>query len=70
MGRVVGLVVAFVMLAAGAYWTLLGLGVVGDSPTSAEHFWALLGPASAGLGIALGFVVLTGGNARGGGGRR
>ncbi len=50
------------MVAAGAFWTLLGLGVVGDSPTSAEHFWAILGPAVAGLGIALGIVVLTGGN--------
>jgi hypothetical protein len=71
MGRVIGLVVAFVMVAAGAFWTLLGLGVVGDSPTSAEHFWAILGPAVAGLGIALGFVVLTGGgNRRGRGGRR
>ena len=64
MGRVLGLLVALVMLAAGVFWTLLGLGVVGDSPTSAEHFWAILGPAVAGLGIALGIVVLTGGNKR------
>jgi hypothetical protein len=70
MGRMVGLVVALLMVVAGAFWTLLGLGVVGHSPPSAEHFWAILGPASAGLGIALGFVLLTGGNGRGGGGRR
>ena len=64
MARVVGLVVALVMVASGVFWTLMGLGVVGDSTTSAEHFWALVGPAFAGLGIALGFVVLTGGNNR------
>ncbi len=64
MGRLVGVVVAVVMVVAGAFWTLLGLGVVGDSPASAQHFWAILGPAVAGLGIALGFVVLTGGSNR------
>ncbi len=64
MGRVIGLVVAFVMVAAGAVWTLQGLGVLGGSSMSGEQFWAIVGPAVAGLGIALGFVLLTGGNRR------
>jgi hypothetical protein len=64
MGRVIGLVVAFVMVAAGAVWTLQGLGVLGGSSMSGEQFWAIVGPAVAGLGIALGFVLLTGRNRR------
>jgi hypothetical protein len=64
MGRVIGLVVAFVMVAAGVVWTLQGLDVLGGSSMSGQHFWAIVGPAVAGLGIALGIVVLTGGNKR------
>jgi len=64
MGRVIGLVVAFVMVVVGAVWTLQGLGQLGGSSMTGERFWAIVGPAVAGLGIALGFVLLTGGNRR------
>jgi hypothetical protein len=45
-------------------WTLQGLGVLGGSSMTGERFWAIVGPAVAGLGIALGFVLLTGGDRR------
>ena len=64
MGRIVGLVVAFVMVVAGVTWTLQGLGVLGGSAMSGVRFWALVGPAFAGLGVALAIVVITGGNRR------
>ena len=64
MGRVVGLVVAFVMVAAGVVWTLQGLDVLKGSVMSGVGFWAVVGPAVAGLGVALGIVVLTRGNDR------
>ena len=64
MGRVVGLVLAFVMVAVGAVWTLQGLGVLEGSPMTGVRLWAILGPAVAGLGVALGIVVLGGGNRR------
>jgi hypothetical protein len=64
MGRVLGLAVAAVMVVVGVIWTLQGLGAIGNSPMSDKSFWAVAGPAVAGLGIALGIVVLTGGNRR------
>jgi hypothetical protein len=60
MGRVLGLAVAAVMVVAGVIWTLQGLGTIGGSAMSGQSFWAVAGPAVAGLGVALGFVVLTG----------
>lgn len=59
MGRVVGLALAAVMLVVGVIWTLQGLGAIGDTSASARSFWAEVGPALAGLGVALGIVVLT-----------
>lgn len=64
MGRVVGLAVAAVMVVAGAIWTLQGLGTIGGSSMSGQHFWAVVGPAVAGLGVALAIVVLSGRNRR------
>ncbi len=59
MARVIGLAIAVLMLVGGVIWTLQGLGAIGDSPASARSFWAEVGPATAGLGVALGIVVLT-----------
>lgn len=42
-----------VMVAAGALFTLQGLGYVGGSPMTDVEFWAIAGPAIAGLGVAL-----------------
>jgi hypothetical protein len=60
MGRLVGLVLAALMVVVGVLWTLQGLGYVGGSSMSGVQFWALVGPALAGFGLALGIVVLRG----------
>jgi hypothetical protein len=64
MARVIGLALATLMVVVGVIWTLQGLGTIGHSSASDKSFWAIAGPAAAGLGIALGIVVLTGGNRR------
>ena len=58
MGRVVVLVLAALMVVAGGLWTLQGLGYVGGSPMSGQRVWSVVGPALAGLGVALAIVVL------------
>ena len=61
MGRVVGLVAALLMLVVGAVWTFQGLGWMGGSSMSGEETWATIGPIVAGLGVALGIVVVQNG---------
>jgi hypothetical protein len=60
MGRTVGLIVSVLMVLVGALWTFQGLGYIGGSPMTGVDFWAVVGPALAGLGIALGIVVFRG----------
>ncbi|MCW2806372.1 MAG: hypothetical protein JWQ93_327 [Marmoricola sp.] len=60
MGRVVVLVLSALMIAVGLLWTLQGLDVVTGSAMSGVEFWAVIGPAVAGFGLALGYVVLRG----------
>lgn len=57
MGRVGGLVIAAVLVVVGVVWTLQGLGRLQGSPMTGVHFWAIVGPAVAGLGVALAIVV-------------
>ena len=68
MGRVLGLVlgsaVAIVMVVVGVIWTLQGLGYLAGSAMTGVRFWAVAGPAVAGLGVALGFVLITGNRRR------
>lgn len=59
-GRTLGLVVAVLMFAGGLLFTLQGLGYVGGSSMSESKTWATLGPIIAGLGLALGIVVVQG----------
>ncbi|HET7432774.1 MAG TPA: hypothetical protein VFJ89_14795 [Nocardioides sp.] len=59
--KILGLVAAVVMVAAGALFTFQGLGYVGGSSMTGSSTWAVLGPLIAGLGVALGIVVLGGG---------
>ena len=58
MGRIVGLVAALLMLVVGGVWTFQGLGYLGGSSMSGEDTWAVIGPIVAGLGVALGIVVV------------
>jgi hypothetical protein len=58
MGRLAAIVVGVLMFAAGLLWTLQGLGYVGGSSMSGDDQWALIGPAFAGLGVALAWVAV------------
>ena len=57
MSRVVGLVLAVVMIVAGAVWTLQGLGYLEGSPMTGVPIWTVIGPAVAGFGLALAIVL-------------
>ncbi len=46
-------IIGIVMVLAGSLFTLQGLGYVGGSAMSGVDFWAIAGPAIAGLGVAL-----------------
>ena len=58
MGRALGLALGILMLLVGGLWTLQGLGYVGGSSMTGSDTWALIGPAVAGLGLALVIVVV------------
>jgi hypothetical protein len=60
-GLVVGLVAALVMFVVGAVWTLQGLGYLEGSSMTGDDTWAIVGPIIAGLGVALGIVVVQNG---------
>ena len=57
-GSVLGLVVAAVMTVVGAVFTFQGLGYLEGSAMTGEDTWAIIGPILAGLGVALGIVVV------------
>jgi hypothetical protein len=59
MGKVLALIAGVLMIAVGVLWTLQGLDVVGGSSMSGEDQWAVIGPAVAGLGVALLIVAVT-----------
>ena len=46
------------MAVVGLIWTLQGLGHLGGSSMTGNETWALIGPALAGLGVALTWVAL------------
>ena len=58
MGRVVGLAAALLMVVAGGIFTFQGLGYLEGSSMTGEDTWAFVGPIVAGLGVALGIVVV------------
>lgn len=60
MTRVVVIALAVLMVVVGLLWTLQGLGYVGGSPMTGVTVWAVIGPALAGLGVALGIVAVRG----------
>jgi hypothetical protein len=60
MGRTLGLIAAVLMVLVGALWTFQGLGYIGGSSMSGSDTWAIIGPAVAGLGIALAITVVRG----------
>ena len=60
MGRIIGLALSALMLAVGVLWTLQGLDVIKGTSMSGQDYWAVVGPAIAGFGLALGIVSLRG----------
>ena len=60
MGRTVALALGVLMVVVGIIWTLQGLGHLEGSPMTGVEIWAVLGPAVAGFGVALGIVALRG----------
>jgi hypothetical protein len=46
------------MIVVGLIWTFQGLGYLEGSAMTGEDVWAVIGPAVAGLGVALLFVVV------------
>ena len=60
MRNPLAVVTGIVLVLAGSLFTLQGLGYVGGSPMSDVDFWAIAGPAIAGLGVALVIVGLRG----------
>lgn len=59
MGKVVAIALGVLMVAVGVLWTLQGLGRVGGSSMTGNEVWAIIGPALAGLGVALVWVAAT-----------
>ena len=60
MARLVGVALSALMIVVGVIWTLQGLDVIKGSSMSGQEYWAVVGPAIAGFGLALGIVVLRG----------
>ena len=60
MGRTLGLVLSALMVLMGLVFTFQGLGYIKGSAMTGVELWAVLGPAIAGFGIALGIVVFRG----------
>lgn len=60
LGRAIGLCLAGLMVLVGAVWTFQGLGYIKGSFMTGSETWAVIGPIVAGLGVALGIVVMQG----------
>ena len=59
LGKAAAVALGVLMFAVGLLWTLQGLGYVGGSSMTGSETWAVIGPAFAGLGVALVWVALT-----------
>jgi hypothetical protein len=57
MPKSAGLLLGMVILVVGLIWTFQGLGYLEGSAMSGQDQWAIIGPAVAGLGVALIIVV-------------
>ncbi|RHW25272.1 hypothetical protein D0Z08_20135 [Nocardioides immobilis] len=58
MRNPLAVITGIVLVLAGSLFTLQGLGYVGGSAMTDVEFWAIAGPAIAGLGVALVIVGL------------
>ena len=58
MRKLLMLMAGILLLLVGGTWTLQGLGYVGGSAMTGVAAWAIIGPAVAGLGVALIIVAV------------
>ena len=57
MKKLALLLLGVLILVVGLIWTFQGLGYLEGSAMSGEETWAVIGPAVAGLGVAMIIVV-------------
>jgi hypothetical protein len=58
MSRTAWVILGVAFVVVGGLWTFQGLGYVGGSAMSGQEQWAIIGPAVAGIGVAM-VVVAT-----------
>jgi hypothetical protein len=63
--KALGAGIGVLMILVGVLWTLQGLGYVGGSSMTGDDKWAIIGPAVAGLGVALVWTTLRGRRSQG-----
>ena len=56
IGRVVGVVLAVVMILGGGFLAIAGMGYIGQSGDTSQS-WSTIGAVIAGLGVALAIVT-------------
>jgi hypothetical protein len=57
MTKVTWTIVGIALVVVGGLWTFQGLGYVGGSAMSGQEEWAIIGPAVAGIGVAVVIVA-------------
>lgn len=60
MKKVVLIALGVLLTAAGAVFTLQGLGYLKGSSMTGSSFWAIVGPIIAAVGVSLTYVTLRG----------
>ncbi len=53
MSKVTWTIFGIALVVVGGLWTFQGLGYVGGSAMSGQEEWAIIGPAVAGIGVAM-----------------
>jgi hypothetical protein len=57
MSKVTWTIFGIALVVVGGLWTFQGLGYVGGSAMSGQEEWAIIGPAVAGIGVAMVIVA-------------
>jgi len=57
-GTTIGLTLSALMVLVGGIWAFQGMGYIEGSFMTDNTTWAIIGPIVAGLGLALGIVVV------------
>ena len=57
MSKLTWTIFGIALVVVGGLWTFQGLGYVGGSAMSGQEEWAIIGPAVAGIGVAMVIVA-------------